>query len=87
MDITVADLMNQNLLDVCNEPDPGRRNAAIALTYAEDVVWHQPDGIVRGRAMLVRRTAELHDLNPDRLFQPDGPLFVNDGLGIGRFKR
>ena len=49
MSSTVADLMRSNLLDVFNEPDPERRSAAIARTYAEDVVWHEPDRVHRGR--------------------------------------
>ena len=44
-----ADLMRRNLLEVFNEPDPARRAAVIAVTYTEDVVWHEPDRIIRGR--------------------------------------
>ena len=32
-----ADLMRRNLLEVFNEPDPARRAAVIAVTYAEAV--------------------------------------------------
>jgi hypothetical protein len=51
--------MRRNLLEVFNEPDPARRAAVIAVTYAEDVVWHEPDRIVRGRKELERRAEEL----------------------------
>ncbi|MFF4260346.1 nuclear transport factor 2 family protein [Streptomyces sp. NPDC001663] len=81
MSTTVADLMRRNLLDVFNEPDPERRAAAIAQTYAEDVVWHEPDRIVRGREALAHRAAELREQTPDWVFQPDGPVSVNDDLG------
>jgi hypothetical protein len=36
---TIADLMRHNLRDVFNQPDPEPRSAAIAQTYAHDVVW------------------------------------------------
>lgn len=41
---TVAELMHQNLFDIFNERDPERRARAIALTYADDVVFHDPEG-------------------------------------------
>ncbi|MEU3922717.1 nuclear transport factor 2 family protein, partial [Streptomyces sp. NPDC029004] len=72
MSTTVADLMRRNLLDVFNEPDPERRAAAIAQSYAEDVVWREPDRIVRGREALALRAAELREQTPDRVFQPHG---------------
>ncbi|MCZ0991557.1 nuclear transport factor 2 family protein [Streptomyces diastatochromogenes] len=81
MNSTVADLMRRNLLDVFNEPDPERRSAAIAQTYAQDVVWHEPDRVVRGREALAERATELHAQTPDWVFRPDGPVSVNDDLG------
>ncbi|MEU6197845.1 nuclear transport factor 2 family protein [Streptomyces sp. NPDC047061] len=81
MTSTVADLMRRNLLDVFNEPDAGRRNAAIAETYAEDVVWHEPDRVVRGREALAVRAAELPVEQPGWVFRPEGPVSVTDDLG------
>ncbi|SFE41877.1 nuclear transport factor 2 family protein [Streptomyces mirabilis] len=81
MSSAVADLMRRNLLDVFNEPDPERRNAAIALTYAPDVVWHEPDRVIRGREALVQRAAELLAEFPGWVFQPDGPVSALDDLG------
>ncbi|MFF7990577.1 nuclear transport factor 2 family protein [Kitasatospora xanthocidica] len=81
MNSTVADLMRRNLLDVFNEPDAERRDAAIAVTYAEDVVWHEPDRVHRGRAALARRAAEVLAQSPDWEMRPDGPVSVNDDLG------
>ncbi|WP_035839961.1 nuclear transport factor 2 family protein [Kitasatospora azatica] len=81
MTSTVADLMRRNLLDVFNEPDPERRSAAIALTYAQDVVWHEPDRVNRGREALAQRAAELRAQTPDWVMRPDGPVSVNDDLG------
>jgi hypothetical protein len=81
MNNPVAHLMRRNLLDVFNEPDPERRSAAISQTYAEDVVWHEPDGVVRGREALAERATELRAQTPDWVFRPDGPVSVNDDLG------
>jgi len=51
----VADLMRRNLLNVFNEHDPDRRAVALAELYADDVVWHAPDRVVRGRKTLESR--------------------------------
>jgi hypothetical protein len=76
-----ADLMRRNLLEVFNEPDPARRAAAIAATYSEDVVWHEPDRTVRGRKELERRAEELRAENPDWVFQPVGTASELDDIG------
>jgi hypothetical protein len=73
--------MRRSLLEVFNEPDPERRNAAIGVTYAEDVVWHEPDRVIHGRQALARRAAELRAQTPAWVFEPDGPVSVNDDLG------
>lgn len=79
---TVADLMRRNLLDVFNEPDTERRNAAIAETYAEDVVWHEPDRVNRGRKAFAERATELLAETPGWVFRPDGPVSALDDLGF-----
>lgn len=76
-----AELMRRNLLEVFNEPDPARRAAAIAVTYSEDVVWHEPDRIVRGRIELECRAEELRAENPDWVFQPVGTVSELDDIG------
>ena len=76
-----ADLMRRNLLEVFNEPDPARRAAVIAVTYAEDVVWHEPDRIIRGRKELQRRAEELRGENPAWVFRPGGPASELDDIG------
>jgi hypothetical protein len=78
---SIADLMRSNLLHVFNEPDPERRAAAIAQTYAEDVVWHEPDRVIRGREALAVRAAELLAETPDWVFQTNGPVSVTDDIG------
>ncbi|MFD7019923.1 nuclear transport factor 2 family protein [Streptomyces sp. NPDC059161] len=57
-----------------------------AQTYAQDVVWHEPDRVVRGREALARRAAGLRAQTPDLVFRPDGPVSVNDGLVLLGFR-
>jgi hypothetical protein len=74
MTSSVTDLMRRNLLDVFNERDPDRRASAIAEIYADDVVWHEPDRLVRGRKALESRAAELQAETPGWVFRPAGPI-------------
>jgi hypothetical protein len=78
---SAADLIRVNLLGVFNEPDPIRRAAVIAENYSEDVVWHEPDRIIRGRKDLERRAEELRSANPDWVFRPAGPTSELDDIG------
>lgn len=78
---TIADLMRRNLLEVFNEPDPERRGAVIARTYADDVVWHEPGRVRRGREAIAEGAVELRARNPDWVFQPAGAVSVTDDLG------
>ena len=73
--------MRVNLLEVFNEPDSARRAAVIAETYAEDVVWHEPDRINRGRKELERRAEELRAENQGWVFRPIGPASELDDIG------
>ena len=76
-----AELMRVNLLEVFNESDPARRATVIAENYADDVVWHETDRIVRGRRHLERRAEELRAENPDWVFRPAGPASELDDVG------
>ncbi|MFC9789824.1 nuclear transport factor 2 family protein [Rhodococcus sp. NPDC127528] len=76
-----ADLMRANLLEVFNEPDPTRRAAVIAVNYSDDVVWHEPDRIVRGRGDFERRAEDLRAENPDWVFRPAGDASGLDDIG------
>ncbi|MFK0044606.1 nuclear transport factor 2 family protein [Streptomyces sp. NPDC090741] len=78
---SAADLMRVNLLEVFSEPDPDRRAAVIAENYAEDVVWHEPDRIIRGRTDFARRATELLAENPDWVFRPAGAASGLDDIG------
>jgi hypothetical protein len=46
---TASTLMLRNLHDVFGEIDPVRRRSAIDEIYREDAVFHEPNGIYRGR--------------------------------------
>jgi hypothetical protein len=75
--------MRQNLLGVFNERDPRRRAEAAAATYAEDVVFHDPEGSVTGRAEVVAKAGALLDGAPGFVFAPRGPLHESAGsLGV-----
>ena len=76
-----AELVRENLLEVFNQPDPDRRGTVIAENYADDVVWHEPDRIIRGRADFERRAAELLAERPGWVFQPAGAEFGLDDIG------
>jgi hypothetical protein len=80
---TVTELMHRNLFDVFGERDPERRAQAIAETYAEDVVWHDPEGTVTGRPALAARAAALLDGAPGFEFAARGQARESAGsLGV-----
>jgi hypothetical protein len=76
---TVAELMHRNLLDVFNERDAERRAAAIASTYAPEVVFHDPQGSAVGRASLDAKAKALLDGAPGFVFAPRGPIYESAG--------
>jgi hypothetical protein len=79
----VAELMERMLQGVFNEPDPQRRDAAIAETFAEDVVFTDPEGTVTGRDALAAKITELLAQGPGFVFTHDGPLREIPGaLGV-----
>jgi hypothetical protein len=79
---TISDLMHANLLEVFGERDRERRLAAIDRTYTEDVVLHDPEGVVTGRTALDAKVAGLLDGAPGFVFRPAGPLRECDDLGL-----
>ena len=81
MDEKIRDLMHANLFDVFNERDPERRSAAIARTYADDVVFSDPDEIVTGREALNHKAQQLLDKAPGFVFTAAGPIYENHDLG------
>jgi len=80
---TIPELMHRNLLGVFGERDPQRRAAAIAATYAEDVVFTDPEGTVTGREALDAKAQALLDGAPGFVFAPHGEIRESGGtLGL-----
>lgn len=78
---TITDLMRANLLEVFNERDDARRLAAIARTYSEDVVFHDPEETVTGRDALNEKARDILEKAPGFVFSLDGPIYENNNLG------
>jgi hypothetical protein len=80
---SVADLMHRNLFAVFGERDPQRRAEAIAQTYAEDVTFSDPEGMVTGRQALDAKAQALLDGAPGFVFAARGPVRESGGsLGL-----
>lgn len=77
---TAEALMHANLLEVFNERDPERRAAAVARTYAEDVVFSDPEGEVSGRAAIDAKAKALLDGAPGFVFTAAGPVYAGTDL-------
>ncbi|MEJ2869724.1 nuclear transport factor 2 family protein [Actinomycetospora sp. OC33-EN08] len=78
---TIEALMHANLLEVFGERDPDRRAAAIARTYAPDVVFSDPEESLTGHDALGAKAQSLLDQAPGFVFAADGPVHVVDDLG------
>lgn len=77
----IDDLMTANLLRVFGERDAAARRAVIADTYAEDVVFSDPEESVTGHAALDAKAQGLLDAAPGFVFAPDGPVRQAQDLG------
>jgi len=68
--------------------DPLRRRAAIDEIFHEDAVFHEPNGIYRGRHEIHRIAGVIKATHPDFQYLPlSPPEVVGDGagpLGIGQ---
>jgi len=80
---TIPELMQRNLLGVFGERDAERRAAAAADTYAEDVVFADPEGTVIGREAVGAKAQALLDGAPGFVFAARGALHESAGsLGV-----
>jgi hypothetical protein len=77
--------MHANLLEVFDERDTSRRQAAIARTYAEDIRWTDDDGVTTGRAGLDAKACRLQAQLGDLRFIAAGPIYQTVGLGFLAF--
>jgi hypothetical protein len=71
------ELLHSNLHEVFSERDPERRRAAIERTYAEDVIFIDPEGEFTGRQALNDQAQKLLDgVLAGFVFEEDGPRYV-----------
>lgn len=77
----IPTLLRRNLDDVFGESDPVRRRAAIDEIFAEDCVFHDPQGgAYRGRAEIDRIAGAIKATHPDFRYQPIAdPEVTGDG--------
>ena len=73
MSSNVSALLLRNLHDVFGEIDPVRRRAAIDEIFHEDAVFHEPNGIYRGRDEIDRIAGVIKATHPDFRYQPVSP--------------
>ena len=69
MSSTVSTLLLRNLHDVFGESDPVRRRSAIDEIFHEDAVFHEPNGIYRGRDEIDRIAGVIKASHPDFQYQ------------------
>src|SRR3954465_15554534 len=80
MSYSISTLLTRNLHDVFGENDPVRRRAAIEEIYTEDCVFHEPNGIHRGRDEIDHVAGAIKATHPDFRYQPIAePEEVGDG--------
>lgn len=78
----VDELLRRNLLEVFGERDDERRRAAMATVLSADVVFHDPEGAVRGRDEVEAKVAALLADAPGFVFRLTGPVRVSGDLGV-----
>ena len=80
MSNTVSTLLLRNLHDVFGEIDPVRRRKAIDEIFHEDAVFHEPNGVYRGRDEIDRIAGVIKATHPHFQYQPLSPTeVVGDG--------
>src|SRR6201996_7448190 len=69
----ISTLLLRNLHDVFGENDPVRRRAAVVEIFHEDAVFHEPNGVYRGRDEIGRVAGIIKASHPDFRYQPLAP--------------
>jgi len=85
MSYSVSTLLLRNLHEVFGEIDPGRRRAAIAEIFHEDAVFHEPNGIYRGRDEIDRIAGIIKATHPNFRYQALSPPEVTGDGGRVRW--
>jgi hypothetical protein len=78
-------LLFANLIKVFDERDESKRAAAILDTYTEDIVWYEPDTLIRGREALNARAVEVQTNTPGFKFSANGIMSVSQNMGTLRW--
>jgi hypothetical protein len=83
-DVTdVGELLNANLHGVFGNRDAVSRRRAIEATFAEEIVFSDPDETVVGWDALERKAAGLLDGAPaEFVFADQGPAYLAGDLGV-----
>ena len=77
---SISLLLTRNLHDVFGEGDPVRRRAAIDEMFHDDAVFHEPNGVYRGRDEIDRIAGVIKAAHPDFQYQPiSSPEEMGDG--------
>lgn len=77
-----SELLERMLFEVFNEADPQRRASVIAEVFSEDVVFTDPERVVRGRDELAEAVTALLAQGPGLVFAHDGPFRGVGDLGM-----
>jgi SnoaL-like domain len=85
MSFPVSTLLLRNLDDVFGESDPALRRKAIDEIFHEDAVFHEPNGIRRGRDEIDRVAGAIKATHPDFRYQPLSPPEVLGDAGRVRW--
>ena len=62
-------MLTRNFHDVFGENDPTRRRATIDQIFTEDCVFHEPNGLYRGREEIDRVAGKIKATHPDFRYQ------------------
>lgn len=81
----VAELVYQMLEHVFNERDAERRADAVASVFAEDVMFVDPEGVVRGHDALARRVESILADAPGFVFRLAAPIQEVAEVGLDRW--
>jgi hypothetical protein len=82
----IRTLLHANLLLVFNERNEATRKAAIATTYVEDIIWHEPDRVNIGYDAMNQRAEEILTEAPGFGFQMDSEMVVSQNVGVLNWK-
>lgn len=82
MSDSIETLMHSNLLDVFNERDRSKRQAAIARTYAAGVRWTDEEGVVTGHDALEAKCVALQSGLGELQFEAEGAVHHVPGFGF-----